>query len=234
MDNGWEASAAAWIADQGELGDFSRQYVLDGPMRARVLAAAPGRALDIGCGEGRFCRWLRGQGIAAVGLEPAQGLLDEAIRRDPEGEYVKGRAEALPFDDGAFDLAVFYLTLIDIDDMRGAVAEAARVLRPGGRVLVANLQPFNTAATAFDKHESGGRLIQMNRYLEEFDGWYEWRGIRIRNWHRPMAAYMGAFLEQGLRLTAFEEPRAIGDTSETKRDRYDQAPYFFMMEWLKP
>ena len=76
MGEDWDASAAAWLDEQGEAGDFARQYVLDGPMQARVRAAAPRDVLDIGCGEGRFCRWLRGQGIGAVdGVVPTSELV---------------------------------------------------------------------------------------------------------------------------------------------------------------
>lgn len=55
-DGGWKASAKAWIADMGEQGDYGRRFVLDAPMIARLRRLNGGRALDIGCGEGRFCR----------------------------------------------------------------------------------------------------------------------------------------------------------------------------------
>lgn len=232
MDNGWEDSAAAWIADQGAHGDFGRRCVLDRPMQARVRAFAQGRALDVGCGEGRFCRWMRAEGIAAVGIEPTPSLLAQARRLDPRGDYRAGRAEALEIADDSVDLVVFYLTLIDIEDMRAAIAEAARVLRPGGRVLAANLQPYQTASSEFTKHPGGGRQMVMRRYLEEFDAWYSWRGINIRNWHRPLSAYMTAFLAAGMELLAFEEPRARDGTAG-ERARYDDAPYFYLMEWGK-
>lgn len=89
MDNGWDASAAAWIADMGESGDFSRAYVLDAPMLARVEASGARTALDVGCGEGRFCRMLRARGIAATGVEPAAALLAAARARDPEATMPK-------------------------------------------------------------------------------------------------------------------------------------------------
>ncbi|WP_425049378.1 class I SAM-dependent methyltransferase [Psychromarinibacter sp. S121] len=233
MDNGWDASAEAWIADQGDAGDFSRRYVLDAPMQARVRLAAPGRVLDVGCGEGRFCRWLASEDIACVGVEPAAGLLAEAQRRDPAGDYRPGRAEQLPFADASFDMVVFYLTLIDIEDIHAALAEAARVLTPGGRILVANLQPYNTAADAFEKLDGGERRLVMARYLEEHDRWDEWRGIRIRNWHRPLSAYMTCLLDLGLGLTCFEEPAATGGPDRA-RVSYNHVPYHFMMEWRLP
>ena len=56
VSDGWSASAAAWIAEQGEDGDYGRRFVLDAPMRARIEGRGFRNALDVGCGEGRFCR----------------------------------------------------------------------------------------------------------------------------------------------------------------------------------
>lgn len=95
-DYGWTTSASAWIADMGEHGDFARKYVLDQPMLQRVRAGAFQNALDIGCGEGRFCRALRAEGVAAVGVEPCSPLRETAIVRDPGGTYVHAKAENFP------------------------------------------------------------------------------------------------------------------------------------------
>ena len=60
MENGgWSDSAAAWIAALGDEGDFTRRYVTDPAMVARIEGRAFRVALDVGCGEGRFCRILR-------------------------------------------------------------------------------------------------------------------------------------------------------------------------------
>ena len=243
-DNGWDASAGAWIADMGEYGaDFSRRYVLDAPMLARVALLPPGRALDVGCGEGRFCRTLRALGWEVVGLDPTVALLDEARRRDPGGAYAKGVAEALPFPDGAFALVVSYLSLIDIPDMRVGIREMARVLGPEGRLLVANMNSFATAgdglAVAGDalgwRTDAAGRrrFFAMDRYLEERVSWLEWRGIRIQNHHRPLSAYLQAFLAQGLLLTHFEEPSPAPDAPPGRAASYRRAPWHCVMEWRK-
>ena len=234
MGEDWDASAAAWLDEQREAGDFARQYVLDGPMQARVLAAAPRDVLDIGCGEGRFCRWLRGQGIRAVGIDPPRALLEAARARDPEGDYREGRAEALDFPDASFDMAVFYLTLIDIEGWQAALTEAQRVLRPGGRILIANLQPYNSASVEnWSIQPDGSAQIHMARYLEEHPRWVAWRDMRIVNWHRPLSTYMTALLDAGLTLIWFAEPEPTGGP-ERKQIRGRHAPYFLAMEWQMP
>lgn len=238
-DNGWDASAAAWIADQGERGDFGRRYVLDPVMLPRALAASPGVALDVGCGEGRFCRMLAAKGIAAVGLDPTPALVAAARDRDPRGTYVEGHAEHLPFADATFDLVVSYLTLIDIPDARAAIPEMARVLRPGGTLLIANLANYNTANSDpnldWIKDADGRRQhFPIDRYLEERAVWVEWRGIRIVNHHRPLGVYMRLLLDAGLTLTWFDEPRASAEASPSRAQSYDRMPWFMAMEWRKP
>ena len=229
-DNGWAASAAAWIADMhGDAGDWGRQFVLDPAMLARVDAGRYANALDVGCGEGRFCRRLSARGIRTVGVDPTAALLDHARRRDPAGDYRAGRAEALDFADGSFDLVVSCLTLIDIDDVTSAIAEMARVLRPGGRLLVANLTGLATAGRWVD----GKRAFHLDAYLDARAEWVEWRGIRIRNWHRPLGEYMAVFVGQGLTLRHFDEPRPVGGDPATAA-RYVRAPWFVVMEWERP
>lgn len=174
QDNGWEASAEAWVASQGEAGDFAREYVLDRVMLERLRDMPHGNALDVGCGEGRFARVLAGQGIAVTGLEPAALLRARAAALHPEGTYVAGQAEALPFADASFDLVVSYLTLIDIEGLDEAIAEMARVLRPGGQLLIANLNPFVTAG-AWLKDEAGTPVhFAADNYLQARAEWQEW------------------------------------------------------------
>jgi SAM-dependent methyltransferase len=235
MSDGWDESAAAWIASVGQNGDWGRERVLDAPMLARVRAAPPVSALDVGCGEGRFCRMLQAQGVVTVGIDPTAALLEAARRLDPDGDYRPGRAEALDFPDGAFDLVVSYLTLIDIPDARSAIGEMARVLKPGGRLLIANLSSFASAGMnmGWTDLADGRRAYAFDGYLDERAEEVAWRGIRILNWHRPLSAYISLCLDQGLILTHFDEPPAhSGDPDRIARHR--RAPWFVLMEWTKP
>jgi 2-polyprenyl-3-methyl-5-hydroxy-6-metoxy-1,4-benzoquinol methylase len=238
IDNGWSQSSSAWTTSQGHDGDFNRQFVLDPAIDTRLEGRTFSRALDVGCGEGRFCRRLKArQGIAEViGIDPTLPLLDTARLRDPAGDYRQAMAEALPFADGSFDLVVSYFTLIDIADVETAIAEIARVTAPGGSVLIANLNPFITASgeAAWVRDGHGRKLhVKVDRYLEEHADWQEWRGIRILNYHRPMSRYMTLLLGAGLHLVSFAEPPAIGGPPEA-RDAYNRVPYAHLMEWKKP
>jgi SAM-dependent methyltransferase len=236
MDNGWEASAGAWIADMGQAGDFGRRYVLDPVMLPRAVARLPGRVLDVGCGEGRFCRMLGQRGAEVTGIDPTGALIGAARGRDPEGKYVRGTAERLPFRDEAFGLVVSYLSLIDIPDFSGAIWEMARVLKPGGALLIANLNSFVTAGVdpGWVKNDAGEKLYYpIDRYLEERAGWIEYRGIRVVNHHRPVSAYFGALLGAGLQLTWFDEPTPGAELRTSKAKSYGRVPWFVAMEWVK-
>ena len=112
----------------------------------------------------------------------------------------------------------------------------ARVLQPGGTLLIANLTSFTTACAAqgWVTDANGRRLhYPVDRYLDEFPEWVSWAGIRLQNWHRPLGAYMRAFLDAGLRLRFFAEPEPVSGDAEHVA-RYRRVPWFVVMEWAKP
>lgn len=109
------------------------------PFRARVAGAAEGRALEIGIGSGLNLPFYGAAVREVVGVDPSAALLERA-RRAAAGapvpvELVEGSAEALAFEDGRFDTVVTTWSLCTIADAGRALAEARRVLRPGGSLL---------------------------------------------------------------------------------------------------
>jgi ubiquinone/menaquinone biosynthesis C-methylase UbiE len=108
-------------------------------MRREVLAAASGRTIDIGAGTGVNVDLFPDAVTDLVLAEPDPHMVKRLRRRldssSQHGEAVAAPAESLPFEDSSFDTAVFTLVLCTVPDPRAAVAEAARVLRPGGKLL---------------------------------------------------------------------------------------------------
>jgi len=95
MTDGWDASAEAWIASMGEAGDFSRQHVLDAPMMERLTKAAPGALLDLGCGEGRFCRIIAPNVDHVAGIDPTEALISHAKAKGSADYHVARREPAV-------------------------------------------------------------------------------------------------------------------------------------------
>jgi SAM-dependent methyltransferase len=238
FDNGWIASADAWIEAIGSEGDPARKFVLDPVMLSLAGDVAGQRVLDLGCGEGRFSRMLAARDASSVGLDLVREMVRAAyVQASSRERYVQASGDALPFGDSVFDQVVSYLTLIDITDFRAAIKEAVRVLKPEGTLLVANLNPIATASDGWERDEFGTRLYRrVDHYLKEREQVYQWgKGIRIRNWHRPLSAYMEAFLEAGLLLRRFLEP-VPADATLKDDARFEgdfRVPDFVVMLWQK-
>jgi SAM-dependent methyltransferase len=107
--------------------------------RRDVLAAARGRTIDIGAGTGANLGLLPDAVTGLVMAEPDPHMAKRLRRKIDEAgggvELVEAGAERLPFEDDSFDTAVFTLVLCTVPDPAAALAEAARVLKPGGQLL---------------------------------------------------------------------------------------------------
>lgn len=217
----------------GSDGDFSRKHVLDAPMLERVRALKCPDVLDLGCGEGRFCRMMSPHANRVVGLDPTQELLQQAVSLGV-AEYVLGHAEALPFPDSSFDLVVCYLVLLDIEDAQTALSEVVRVLRPGGTLLIAEMCSWATASLkkgdGWRRDEKGALKIQISHYLDVHENRMSWDGIEIINWHRPQSFYFHQLLKHSMILTRYDQPKASGGYLETS---FNMAPFHYIMEWRK-
>lgn len=107
--------------------------------RSWAAAHAGSRTLEIAIGTGRTLRYYP-RDIMLVGVELSQGMLRRADQRRHEGPrrtvLVRGDAQALPLRDESLDTVISILSLCTIPDERQALAEAYRVLRPGGRLVL--------------------------------------------------------------------------------------------------
>ena len=165
-------------------------FAIEAPvMRAVLEALAPGNAIDAACGTGRQTSLLRDLGHAVVGIDPSVAMLDQARAKLTGVECREGARDGLPVETGSADLAVCALALTHTDDLDVAIGELARVVRPGGRVVISDLHPVlvSLSAQAAFTGADGRRAFVRNRV----------------HWH---GQYLSAFRAAGLTVEVCEEP----------------------------
>jgi SAM-dependent methyltransferase len=121
---------------------LTRELTTDLQVLERLVALDGKDVLDVGCGGGALVRELVARGARAVGLEISERQLG-AARSSGIGRFVVGGAQELPLDDDSLDVVVFMRSLHHVPEpaMLAALADSARVLRPGGLVYVAEPLP---------------------------------------------------------------------------------------------
>jgi SAM-dependent methyltransferase len=129
----WSARARGWAELWAGLAQPAREEVAE----ATAIGAGM-RFLDIGCGSGEMCVLASTRGATVSGVDAADGMIEIARRRLPEADLRVGPMELLPWDDGTFDVVTAFNALQFAADYAGALAEAARVVRRGGRVAICN------------------------------------------------------------------------------------------------
>ncbi|SEG59470.1 Methyltransferase domain-containing protein [Methylobacterium sp. 190mf] len=105
-------------------------------IRESLAPLAGKRVVDIGCGAGTLARRLVDAGARVTGIDPGAAALARARAAVPEARFEAATGEALPFPDASFDGAVMLNSLHHVPDPAAALAEAARVLAPGGLLVV--------------------------------------------------------------------------------------------------
>lgn len=159
---------AAQTAHQSRVTDLPAKQA-DRSLIVEMLAPKPGEALlDIGCGDGALVAALA-QAVEASGivhgLDSSRDALPLARARCPAGCFHLGDATALPFDDGTLDGVTASQVLCFVPDVDKALAELARVLRPGGRAVILDTD-WDTLAWA-----AGDRAL-MARAIARFTASY--------------------------------------------------------------
>jgi len=161
------------------------------PVVWALLDAFPaGRALDAACGTGRHSAHLVERGHDVIGVDGSPEMLALARARVPDARFFEGDLRDLPIDDDQVDVVVCALALAHLDDLRPPVAELARVVRPGGHVVVSDHHP-GLAVT-------GGQAL-----FQAADGSLAF----VRQHSHLHGEYLDAFVSAGLDVVRCVEPR---------------------------
>ncbi|HKY13461.1 MAG TPA: class I SAM-dependent methyltransferase [Microthrixaceae bacterium] len=220
----WEAHARWWQDEftNGADPEYTEQIL---PLVAAHLPAT-GSVLDIGCGEGQVGRVAASAGLDVVGADPAWAQVIEAQRRGAGVAYVRAGAVPLPFRSESFEAAIACLVFEHIDDLDGALAEVARVLRPGGRFLFLLNHPLlQTPGSGWiddrvldppEQYWRVGPYLPEASTVEQVE-----RGVFIRFEHRPLHRYLNSARARGLVLDHMEEPAPPSGFLE-RAEEYEQ------------
>ena len=233
----WNESVETWIQKEQAV----RTGFLDAWM-LRALGDVEGRrVLDIGCGEGRFCRLLAGLGAEVTGIDLTEGLMVRArALSEGVGTYLAGNAHDLAgVEDESFDLAVSYIVMVDLFKYREAIRSAFRVLRPAGRFIVCNIHPMRMAKTNGWIRQGNRKLFYaVDDYTLEGPRVEEvsWTGGAFTSMHRTLSSYITAFLESGFVLEGLQEPTpsAAQLTAHPTFDDEYRVPNFILYALRKP
>jgi SAM-dependent methyltransferase len=199
------AAYVAWREQGGVDGDPMGLL----PQLLDLLGEVAGRrVLDAGCGEGYLARVLAARGAQVTGVDLSPRLIALARARDRDGRIdyrVADLSAPLPELEGRFDAVASYLVLNDVADHRGFAATLARVLKPGGRAVLALNSPYAYVVRKGIAYAATGTTHPCGLAAA---------GIKVSFHHRTLGEYLDAFLAAGLqlaRLVDVDSPRTAAD-----------------------
>jgi len=238
MRKGWDTQADNWVRFARTPGHDKYHELMNLPAFLDLLPAPGRRTLDLGCGEGRVSRALAQAGHTLVATDSSPGMVAQAATQPPAPAALVSDAARLPFIDGAFDLVVAYMCLHDMDRMPDAVREAARVLRPGGRLAVAIPHPVSTAGDLTSQEPDAAQVIDAYLDAAPADWTLDRDGLQVHfhSEHRPLEAYAAALAGAGLLIEQLREPRATPAliAQQPSATKWLRLPLFLHLLALRP
>ena len=204
------------LARYDEFAEWYEQWIGDAPpliaaQDGLLPAVAGARVLDLACGQGRMSRYLARRGADVVGVDVSAAMVGTARAAGPAGiTYLCADVTRAPtwWDGRPFDGCTCELALMDIDDLAGALATVAAVLRPGGWFVASVMHPcFPGNGRGQSSWPPGGGY--------EREGWWTSPGhnpegvrIRVGATHRKLSTILNALHDAGLEAERFAEPPA--------------------------
>ena len=168
-----------------------RLFPIEHPTMCMLLDRLPPSVLlDTACGTGRCSEYLAERGHQVIGVDQSAAMLAKARAKLPRAEFREGDLEALPLETAAVDAAVCALALVHLPELGKAVAELARVVRPGGRVIISDVHPFLVLlGWQAQFRTAGGDTGFMRLHLHlpsDYCQAFEAAGLRVRACHEPL------------------------------------------------
>lgn len=228
----WNANAEAWTQLARAGYDVYRDH-LNTPAFFDILPNVAGLSgLDIGCGEGHNTRLLAQRGAELTAIDIAETFIAHAQRAEaqhPLGiDYRVASAVALPFAAERFDFVTAFMSLMDVPETEQALAEAHRVLKPGGFLQFSLTHPcFDTPHRKNLRDATGlTYAIEVGDYFRNLNGEIEeWifgsapsavkqalPKFKIPRFTRTMSQWLNLLLDTGFMLERMAEPKPNDET----------------------
>ncbi|MCT2591775.1 class I SAM-dependent methyltransferase [Streptomyces sp. N2-109] len=183
------AGYAAWSSVYDSLP--SSFIEVEEPLVHELLDQGPvGDALDAACGTGRQTAALTARGYRTTGVDQSPHMLDKARQKAPAAQFREGNLEQLPLKDDSVDLAVCSLAMTHLPDLTAGVAELARVVRPGGRIVISDLHPFVVSLQGQCLFVAGSeRLAYVRNHVHlpsDYFAAFRAAGLSVRDCREPV------------------------------------------------
>ncbi|WP_020665008.1 class I SAM-dependent methyltransferase [Amycolatopsis benzoatilytica] len=159
------------------------------------------RILDAGCGAGPLSAQLRDRGAVVSGFDFSATMVDLARKRlGADADLrIADLSQPLPYQDQSFDDVIAALVLHYLEDWAAPLAELHRVLRPGGRLVLAVNHPH-----IYKYVRPEGNYFGIEKWAEEYT--FNGKNAVLEYWHRPLRAMTAAFTDAGFRIAVVDEP----------------------------
>ncbi|KAK0629201.1 S-adenosyl-L-methionine-dependent methyltransferase [Bombardia bombarda] len=184
--------------------------------------------LDLGCGDGWFCRWAISQGASkACGMDVSKNMLERARElsllddKHSAARFCQGDMEDLLLDDEAYDIVFSGLALHYIARLEAVIQQVYKSLRPGGHFVFSVEHPVFTAPRrpGFSEGEpSEAQSWLLSDYFAEGERTVDWLGASVQKQHHTLSSYLRTIRLVGFKLTAVDE---WGATDEESRKHPD-------------
>lgn len=248
----WEVIADGWTERVRTNTDWVRPLIVDRAHLGLLGDMQSERILDAGCGEGRFARMLAERGALVTAVDFSVRMIANAMeleRERPLGiDYrQQNMCDLSGLEDGSFDAAVAYLSLLDVEDDRAALGEIARVLKDGGHLSFSVVHPcFFTPDSSWESRRPGKIPIHdEDKLYRKVDNYFPSRVMRFRMWptapaetvnyHRTLTDITSATLDAGFLIRRIIEP--LPDREAAERfdylKEYFRAPGMILFDCLK-
>lgn len=252
----WNRNAPVWTRLAREGYDVYRDK-LNTPAFFGNLPDVEGlRGLDIGCGEGYNTRLLARRGARVTAVDIAEAFVRAASEHEHDAplgiDYRVASAVALPFENACFDFATSFMCMMDVPETDLALAEALRVLRPGGFFQFSITHPCTDTPHRRNLRNERGMTyaIEIGAYFEPLDGRVdEWlfsaapeqlrsslQPFRVPRFSRTLGSWLNLVIQTGFVIEHVAEPRPSKETVERWPMLQDSCvvPYFFHLRVRKP